>query len=189
METMSRRRLMQLLGYGSLALAAESASGQAGGIGLSTRLTREYGLTYPFVGAGMGFVAMPELVAAVTNAGGLGVLGNAIEPPPSTQILIQQIKALTTGPFGVDYFLANSAFGPATVDGHIDVAIAERVDPVVFHFDIPPRAWVDRLHAASLRVWRRSRRSTTRGRPWAWGSMPSSPRGPRPAGTTRARPP
>ena len=153
METMSRRRLMQLLGYGSLALAAESASGQAGGIGLSTRLTREYGLTYPFVGAGMGFVAMPELVAAVTNAGGLGVLGNAIEPPPSTQILIQQIKALTTGPFGVDYFLANSAFGPATVDGHIDVAIAERVDPVVFHFDIPPRAWVDRLHAASLRVW------------------------------------
>jgi enoyl-[acyl-carrier protein] reductase II len=153
MEMMSRRRLMQLLGYGGLALAAESASGQAGGIGLSTRLTREYGLTFPFVGAGMGFVSMPELVAAVTNAGGLGVLGNAIEPPPSTQILIQQIKALTAGPFGVDYFLANSAFGPLTVDGHIDVAIAERVDPVVFHFDIPPRAWVDRLHAAGLRVW------------------------------------
>jgi enoyl-[acyl-carrier protein] reductase II len=153
METMSRRRLMQILGCGSLALAADSAPGQVGGDGLSTRLTRGYGLTYPFVGAGMGFVAMPELVAAVSNAGGLGVLGNAIEPPPSTQLLIRMIKAKTAGPFGIDFFLTDSAFGPVTVDGHIDVAIAEGVDLVVFHFDIPPKAWVDRLHAAGIPVW------------------------------------
>jgi NAD(P)H-dependent flavin oxidoreductase YrpB (nitropropane dioxygenase family) len=39
-------------------------------------------LAHPVVGAGMGFVALPELVAAVSNAGGLGVLGVAPEPPP-----------------------------------------------------------------------------------------------------------
>jgi hypothetical protein len=42
---------------------------------LETRLTREYGLRHPFVGAGMGFIAHEQLAAAVTNAGGLGVLG------------------------------------------------------------------------------------------------------------------
>jgi NAD(P)H-dependent flavin oxidoreductase YrpB (nitropropane dioxygenase family) len=36
--------------------------------------TREYGLELPFISAGMGFVALPELVAAVSNAGGLGCL-------------------------------------------------------------------------------------------------------------------
>ena len=44
-------------------------------IPLPTRLTRAYGLRHPFVGAGMGFIAHEQLAAAVTNAGGLGVLG------------------------------------------------------------------------------------------------------------------
>lgn len=42
---------------------------------LQTRLSRDYGLRHPFVGAGMGFIAHEQLAAAVTNAGGLGVLG------------------------------------------------------------------------------------------------------------------
>jgi Amidohydrolase family len=53
---------------------------------LSTRLTREYGVRFPFVSAGMGFVSYPPLVTAVSNAGDIGVLGNAIEPAPSTRI-------------------------------------------------------------------------------------------------------
>ena len=40
---------------------------------LRTRLTEHYGLTVPFVSAGMGFVAVPALVAAVSNAGGLEI--------------------------------------------------------------------------------------------------------------------
>ena len=43
---------------------------------LPTRLTREYGLRHPFVGAGMGFIAHEQLAAAVTNAGGLGRAGS-----------------------------------------------------------------------------------------------------------------
>ena len=50
---------------------------------LSTRLTREYGVRYPFVSAGMGFVSYPPLVTAVCNAGGIGVLGNAVSHRPA----------------------------------------------------------------------------------------------------------
>jgi enoyl-[acyl-carrier protein] reductase II len=162
METISRRRLLQLLGFGTAGSAsavllhgvpAAAAQGRSNRP-LTTRLTEEYGLQYPFVGAGMGFVALPPLVAAVSNAGGLGVLGNAIEPPPSTQALIRMIKGMAPGkPFGVDFLYDNSAFGPITVDAHIDVCIAEQAPLVVFHTNPPPQDWVDRLHAAGARVW------------------------------------
>jgi enoyl-[acyl-carrier protein] reductase II len=118
-----------------------------------TRLTRSYGVRVPFVGAGMGFVAMPELVAAVSNAGGIGVLGNAIEPPSSTQVLIQQVKMATQRPFGIDFLVDESAFGPLTTDDHIQVCIAEQVKLVVFHMNLPPQAWVDRLHDSGASVW------------------------------------
>jgi enoyl-[acyl-carrier protein] reductase II len=108
---------------------------------------------FPFVSAGMGFVSYPPLVTAVSNAGGIGVLGNAIEPPPSTQQLIRMIAAGTKGLFGVDLLHDTTAFGPATTDAHIDVCIAERVPLVVFHFNVPPRHWVDRLHSGGARVW------------------------------------
>ncbi|WP_082596133.1 nitronate monooxygenase family protein [Rhizobacter sp. Root16D2] len=157
-----RRRLLLLSGLGGSALAAGPARAEAqtdwahGGHhppSLETRLTRHYGVRHPFVGAGMGFVALPSLVAAVSNAGGIGVLGNGIEPPPGTQALIQSIKATTARPFGVDFIFDDSAFGPLVTQAHIDVCVAERVRLVVFHMNVPPRAWVDRLHAAGARVW------------------------------------
>ena len=133
-----------------------SRPGPRAGLGqrsLDTRLTREYGVRLPLVGAGMGFISTPALVAAVSNAGGIGVLGNAIEPPPGTQALIQQIKLATSKLFGVDFIVDDSAFGPATTDAHIDVCIAEQVKLVVFHMNVPPKEWVDRLQAAGARVW------------------------------------
>jgi len=133
--------------------AAHSDSHTEGVQGLHTRLTREYGVRYPFVGAGMGFVSMPRLVAAVSNAGGIGVLGNAIEPPPGTQALIRDIKTRTSKLFGVDFIVDDAAFGPLVTDAHIDVCVAESVRLVVFHMNTPPRLWVDRLHKAGARVW------------------------------------
>ena len=123
---------------------------------LSTRLTSEYGVRYPFVSAGMGFVAYPPLVTAVSNAGGIGVLGNAVEPPPSTQMLVRMIAEGTTSLFGVDLLHDVTAFGPATTDEHIEVCVAEGVKLVVFHFNVPPRHWVDKLHAAGCRVWQQA---------------------------------
>ncbi|HTE47803.1 MAG TPA: nitronate monooxygenase [Gemmatimonadaceae bacterium] len=84
-------------------------------------------MRFPFVGAGMGFVALPSLVAAVSNAGGIGVLGNAVEPAPSTPALIQVIKTMTTKPFGVDFIFDESAFGPLVTDAHIDVWVGTRL--------------------------------------------------------------
>jgi enoyl-[acyl-carrier protein] reductase II len=167
-DLVGRRRLLALLGTGAAATfgGAVSAHGDAGSSGaqvpigdaaardpLSTRLTREYGVRFPFVSAGMGFVSYPPLVTAVSNAGGIGVLGNAIEPPPSTQQLIRMIAAGTRGLFGVDFLHDTTAFGPATTDAHIDVCVAERVPLVIFHFNVPPKHWVDRLHAGGSRVW------------------------------------
>jgi enoyl-[acyl-carrier protein] reductase II len=167
--SMSRRRLLALLGGSAVVTmnagttlrgmalpqddetsATDDARTQPS---LNTRLTREYGVRFPFVSAGMGFVSYPPLVTAVSNAGGIGVLGNAIEPPPSTEALIQMIRGGTSGLFGVDFLHDTTAFGPATTDAHIDVCIAEHVPLVVFHFNVPPRIWVDRLHAAGSRVW------------------------------------
>jgi NAD(P)H-dependent flavin oxidoreductase YrpB (nitropropane dioxygenase family) len=123
---------------------------------LVTRLTAEYGVRYPFVSAGMGFVSYPPLVTAVSTAGGIGVLGNGVEPPESTRMLIRMIAAGTSGLFGIDLLNDTTAFGPATTDAHIDVCVAERVGLVVFHMNVPPRCWVDRLHAAGCRVWQQA---------------------------------
>ena len=118
-----------------------------------TRLTREYGLQHPFVGAGMGFIAHEHLAAAVTNAGGLGVLGASADPPGSLAIMVKRLRTLTSGPFGVDLIRADTGFGPASSDLHIDVCIQLNVPLVVFHHDPPPPRWVSTLRAAGIPVW------------------------------------
>jgi nitronate monooxygenase len=120
---------------------------------VSTRLTREYGLQHPFVGAGMGFIAHERLAAAVTNAGGLGVLGASPDPPGSLSVMVERLCTLTSGPFGVDLIYADTGFGPASTDQHIDVCIQLKVPLVVFHHDPPPPHWVSALGAAGIPVW------------------------------------
>ena len=160
LEAVTRRRLLQVMGVGGAAVALGVSPGLAdtddppGQPEMRTRLTKRFGLEHPFVGAGMGFVALPELVAAVSEAGGLGVLGVAPEPPPVFAERIAQIRALTQRPFGVDFFLAVSpTLGPTTVDAHIDIAVASRVDLVVFHFGIPTATWVSSLKSAGSQIW------------------------------------
>jgi nitronate monooxygenase len=119
----------------------------------STRLTRNYGLEFPFVSAGMGFIALPELVAAVSNAGGLGLLGVGPAPPPVMGEMIREIRKLTSRPFGVDLIHENTSFGPATTDAHIDACIAEGVKLVVFFWNLPPASWVKRLRESGAHIW------------------------------------
>ena len=158
--TLSRRQMLVFSGaagaslaVGSSAVAGEEATRKHAKPDLQTRLTREYGVRFPFVGAGMGFVSLPPLVAAVSNAGGIGVLGNALEPAAGTQALIQAIRSATPNLFGVDFIFDTSAFGPTVTNAHIDVCVAERLELVVFHMNVPPKEWVDRLHGAGARVW------------------------------------
>jgi enoyl-[acyl-carrier protein] reductase II len=114
---------------------------------LHTRFAQEYGLDFPFVGAGMGFVSMPPLVAAVSEAGGMGTLGAAPLPPETVRALIREIRALTDRPFGVNFITQ------FTEDAHIDVCLEERVPVVSFHWNDPPAAHIARLRAGGVRVW------------------------------------
>ncbi len=70
--------------------------------GLHTPLCDMLGIKYPIVLAGMGYAAGPALTAAVSNAGGLGVLGGACYTTDELRRMIKRTKNLTDKPFGVD---------------------------------------------------------------------------------------
>jgi nitronate monooxygenase len=91
---------------------------------LKTRVCEILEIDYPIVLAGMGGASGPELVAAVSNAGGLGVLGAAACGPKQLREWIRRTRELTDKPFGVDTLLPASvrrasydaADGPTPVD-------------------------------------------------------------------------
>ena len=114
---------------------------------LRTRLTEAYGLEVPFIGAGMGFVATPALVAAVSNAGDMGTLGAALVPPDQLREFIRHTRSLTAGPFGVNFVTE------FTEAAHLEVCMEERVPVVSFFWNDPPLASIRRLQAAGVKVW------------------------------------
>ena len=67
-----------------------------------------FGIEHPIVLAGMGTASTPELAAAVSNAGGLGVIGCAGAGPRQLREWIQRTRSLTDKPFGVDTLLPAS---------------------------------------------------------------------------------
>lgn len=79
---------------------------------LRTKLCDILGIEYPVVLAGMGTVAGHKLVAAVSEAGGLGVLGAATMGPDELRDEVRKIRELTDKPFGVDILLATMAPPP-----------------------------------------------------------------------------
>jgi nitronate monooxygenase/enoyl-[acyl-carrier protein] reductase II len=78
---------------------------------LRTPLCHELGIQYPIFSAGIGHAAGPELVAAVSNAGGFGVLGASGMAPDEMGRLIQQVHELTRQPFGVNIIIEETEEG------------------------------------------------------------------------------
>ena len=74
---------------------------------MKTRITELLGIRYPIVQGGMAWVAEYHLAAAVSNAGGLGIIGAASAPPEVVRTQIQEAKRLTDQPFGVNVMLMN----------------------------------------------------------------------------------
>jgi nitronate monooxygenase len=87
---------------------------------LHTRLCELLNIKYPIIQAGMGGHTTPELVAAVSNAGGLGILGASRLTSQQLKDGIHKIKSLTNRPFGVNLVLAPPE------QGNHDVATAQR---------------------------------------------------------------
>ena len=82
---------------------------------LRTPLCERLNIEVPIILAGMGRAAGPELTAAVSNAGGLGVLGCTGQTPEEIREYIRQTKDLTDRPFGVDVILpAQMGHDPVT---------------------------------------------------------------------------
>jgi NAD(P)H-dependent flavin oxidoreductase YrpB (nitropropane dioxygenase family) len=75
---------------------------------IRTRVSEILGIEQPVVLAGMGGASTPELAAAVSNAGGLGVLGAATCGPRDLRRWIERTRELTDKPFGVDTLLPAS---------------------------------------------------------------------------------
>lgn len=74
---------------------------------MKTRITQLLGIEYPIIQGGMAWVAEYHLAAAVSNAGGLGLIGAASAPPEVVREQIQKTKELTDRPFGVNVMLMN----------------------------------------------------------------------------------
>ncbi|MBI2731967.1 MAG: nitronate monooxygenase [Aquabacterium sp.] len=68
---------------------------------MQTRLTRLLGIDHPIVLPGMTYIAVPSLVAAVCNAGGLGILASGALSAEECRAAIREIRSLTSKPFGV----------------------------------------------------------------------------------------
>lgn len=72
---------------------------------MKTRITQLLGIEYPIIQGGMAWVAEHHLAAAVSNAGGLGIIGAANAPADWVREQVRSAKALTDKPFGVNIML------------------------------------------------------------------------------------
>jgi len=114
---------------------------------MKTPLCQLLGIEYPIVAAPMGpDLTGPALVAAVSNAGGLGILQAQFCAPRLLRKEIHQVRALTDKPFGVNLLLH------FPIDDHVTVCLEERV-PVLSLFWGDPTPYVDRAHAAGVKVF------------------------------------
>ena len=112
---------------------------------LRTRLCELLGIAHPVVCAPMGWITGPELTAAVSGAGGLGILGAGANPPELLRQKIRRVRELTDRPFGVNLILSRPA------EERFRVCIEERI-PVLSLFWGDPAPFVERAHDAGMKV-------------------------------------
>ncbi|WP_309604559.1 nitronate monooxygenase family protein [Phenylobacterium sp.] len=114
---------------------------------LHTKLCDLLGVTHPIMLAGMGGVSYAELVAAVSNAGGYGVLGMAGRTPEFIRDEMRKVKGLTKKPFGVDLLAAS----PDSLTAAVEIIIAEGASSFVAGLGVPMPIMA-RLKGAGLKV-------------------------------------
>ncbi|ETW85706.1 hypothetical protein HETIRDRAFT_414692 [Heterobasidion irregulare TC 32-1] len=130
----------------------------------STPLTRLFNINHPVMLAGMNIAAGPKLAAAVTNAGGIGVIGGVRQSPKFLQESINELKSHLEhkdAPFGVDLLIpkigggarkTNHDYTKGQLSELIDVIIRSKATLFVCAVGVPPRDVVDKLHAAGIAV-------------------------------------
>lgn len=112
----------------------------------TNRITQLFGIKYPIIQAGMVWVSGWRLASAVSNAGGLGIIGSGSMYPPVLRQHIQKCKAATSNPFGVNVPLLYP-----NIEEHIQIIIDEKV-PVVFTSAGNPSTWTGILKQHGIKV-------------------------------------
>ena len=113
---------------------------------MSNRITTLFGIKYPIIQGGMIWCSGWELASAVSNAGGLGIIGAGSMYPEILKTHIQKCKSATNKPFGVNLPLLYP-----NIDEHIATIIEEKV-PVVITSAGNPKTWTKKLKDNGIKV-------------------------------------
>ncbi|KAJ5738908.1 hypothetical protein N7493_002063 [Penicillium malachiteum] len=129
---------------------------------IRTPITDLLKINHPVLLAGMNVAAGPKLAAAVTNAGGLGVIGGVGYTPDMLREQIAELKGYLNdknAPFGVDLLLpqvggsarkTNYDYTKGKLNELVDIIIQEKATLFVSAVGVPPKAVVDKLHGAGI---------------------------------------
>jgi enoyl-[acyl-carrier protein] reductase II len=113
---------------------------------MKNRITTLFNIQYPLIQAGMIWCSGWELAAAVSNAGGLGIIGSGSMYPEILEEHVQKCKAATKKPFAV-----NLPMLYPDIDKHIETIIKYKV-PIVFTSAGNPKTWTAHLKAHGVTV-------------------------------------
>ncbi len=110
------------------------------------RINQLFEIKYPIIQGGMIWCSGWELASAVSNAGGLGLIGSGSMYPDVLRLQIQNCKKATDKPFGVNVPLLYP-----NIEEHIKIIIEEKV-PIVFTSAGNPKTWTNILKAEGIKV-------------------------------------
>lgn len=113
---------------------------------MRNKITELFGIDYPIVQAGMIWCSGWELASAVSNAGGLGIIGSGSMYPHILEEHVQKCKAATDKPFAV-----NLPMLYPDIDKHIETIIKYEV-PIVFTSAGNPKTWTKHLQDHGIKV-------------------------------------
>ena len=113
---------------------------------MKNRITELFGINYPIIQAGMIWCAGWELASAVSNAGGLGIIGAGSMYPNVLKEHIQKAKKATQKPFAVNIPLLYP-----NIEDHVETIIKEKV-PIVFSSAGNPKTWTSILKENGIKV-------------------------------------
>ncbi len=118
----------------------------ADGSAFENRITELFGIRYPLIQAGMIWASGWKLAAAVSRAGGLGMIGAGSMYPDTLREHISKYKNATSAPFAVNLPLLYP-----DIDKHISIILEERV-PIVFTSAGNPKTWTPLLKENGIKV-------------------------------------
>ena len=118
---------------------------------MKTEITELFGIEHPIMQGGMHYVGFAEMAAAVSNAGGLGIITALTQRSPEALAAeIKRCKAMTSKPFGVNLTFLPSVT-PPDYPGYVRVIIESGVK-VVETAGNNPQKWLPALKEAGIRV-------------------------------------